>query len=234
MLSETILVIEDDENIAELIRVNIEKAGAKPVCVFSGEEGIRAIRETSPDLVLLDLMLPGLDGLDVCRLAKSDSDTKEIPIIMVTARGEESDIVTGLDLGADDYVTKPFSPRVLVARIRAVMRRKADSLANGEEAVVKVHNLTIHPGRHEVRADGRQIELTATEFRLLHRLARRPGWVMTRNQIIEALHGVGYPVTDRAVDVQIVGLRKKLGEAGKLIETVRGIGYRMRSVSEES
>ena len=232
MPNETVVVVEDDENIAELVRINLVKAGFKALCVFTGEDAIPAIRKESPDLVLLDLMLPGLDGLDVCRLVKADPETKGIPIIMLTARGEESDIVAGLELGADDYVTKPFSPKVLMARIRAVLRRNRMDGAEEDGTVIRIHDLHIHPGRHEVRVGDRAVELTATEFRLLYRLARRPGWVSTRNQIIEAIHGVGCPVTDRAVDVQIVGLRRKLGQAGELIETVRGIGYRMRHGSE--
>jgi two-component system phosphate regulon response regulator PhoB len=146
---------------------------------------------------------------------------------MLTAKSEEADVVTGLELGADDYITKPFSPRVLVARIRAVLRRKARE-APKEKETVQVHEVVIHPGRHEVLVDGESVDLTSTEFRLLHILARRPGWVFTRNQIIDAVKGSDYPVTDRSVDVQISGLRKKLGEAGEYIETVRGVGYRFK------
>lgn len=233
MSNETILVVEDDENIVELLRVNLVRAGYKLLSALSGEEGIQAIRTNSPDLVLLDLMLPGITGLDVCRLAKADLETRDIPVIIVTARGEESDIVAGLELGADDYVTKPFSPRVLLARVRTVLRRNAALATSEKDTVTRVHNLTIHPGRHQVFVDDQPIDLTPTEFGLLGILARRPGWVMTRNHIIEGLHGAGYPVTDRAVDVQVVGLRKKLGAAGRLIGTVRGIGYRMQDPSEE-
>jgi len=146
---------------------------------------------------------------------------------MLTAKGEESDIVRGLELGADDYITKPFSPRVLIARIRAVLRRRVAEPA-GEMAVIRIHELVIHPGRHEVLVDGESVELTSTEFRVLHVLARRPSWVLTRVQISEAVHGMDYPVTDRSVDVQIVALRKKLGEAGRYIETVRGVGYKFK------
>jgi two-component system phosphate regulon response regulator PhoB len=146
---------------------------------------------------------------------------------MLTAKGEESDIVTGLELGADDYIIKPFSPRVLLARIRAVLRRREVKPVD-ESATINIHNLVIHPGRHEVLVDGKRVDLTATEFRLLHLLARRPGWVFTRYQIVDALHGEDYPVTDRSVDVQCVGLRKKLGSAGEFIETVRGVGYRFK------
>ncbi len=229
MSAKRILVVEDDQNISELIRVNLARAGYESTCVFSGEDAIRAIREAAPDLLLLDLMLPGVGGLDVCRLAKADKATQSMPIIMVTARGEESDIVRGLELGADDYVTKPFSPKVLLARIKSVLRRNMPPAGN-DDAIIEIHDVCIHTGRHAVYVDEAAIELTASEFRLLLTLANRPGWVRTRDQIIESLHGAGYPVTDRSVDVQVVGLRKKLGNAGKLIETVRGVGYRMRDV----
>jgi two-component system phosphate regulon response regulator PhoB len=172
-------------------------------------------------------MLPGLDGLSVCKRLKQDPRTKEIPIVMVTAKGEESDIVAGLELGAEDYVTKPFSPKVLIARVRTVLRRMEKG-AVGEDETISIHDLVIHPGRHEVLVDGKPVDLTYTEFRVLHYLARRPGWVFTRYQIVDAVHGQDYPVTERSVDVQIAGLRKKLGHAGQYIDTVRGVGYRFR------
>jgi len=170
-------------------------------------------------------MLPGIDGLEVCNILKHDQKTSHIPIVMLTARGEEADVVAGLELGADDYITKPFSPRVLVARIKAVLRRKSEAPAD-RTAVLKRKDLVIHPGRHEVLVKGKPVPLTSTEFEILYYLARRPGWVFTRHQIIDAARGEEYPVTDRSVDVHIVGLRKKLGTTGKLIETVRGVGYR--------
>jgi len=163
----------------------------------------------------------------VCTLLKNDPKTKDAAIVMLTARGEEQDIVRGLELGADDYITKPFSPRILLARIQAVLRRK-EAEAKEKEAVLRVHDLVIHPGRHELSVHGKPVELTFTEFRVLHCLARRPGWVFTRSQIVDTVRGEGYAVTDRAVDVQIVGLRKKLGARGQYIETVRGVGYRMK------
>jgi two-component system phosphate regulon response regulator PhoB len=150
-----------------------------------------------------------------------------MPVIMVTAKGEEADIVTGLELGADDYVTKPFSPKVLIARMRAVQRRRSRAPV-ADDDVIRIYDMVIHPGRHEVTVDDERVDLTFTEFRILHILARRPGWVFTRHQIVDAIHGEHYPVTDRAVDVQIVGLRRKLGPAGEYIETVRGVGYRFR------
>lgn len=219
--------MDDEEDILELVRYNLEKDGYRVTCVASGEEALHAIREEFPDTIVLDLMLPGQDGLDVCRKLKSDSDTNSIPIVMLSAKGEDADIVTGLELGADDYVTKPFSPRVLLARIRAVLRRKSkESLT--EDSVICVGDLTINPARHEVRVGTEPVTLTATEFSILQYLARRPGWVFTRDQIITAVKGDDYPVTERSVDVQIVGLRKKLRDSGNLIETVRGVGYRFK------
>jgi two-component system phosphate regulon response regulator PhoB len=172
-------------------------------------------------------MLPGMDGLAVCRALKQSAETAAIAVVMLTAKGEETDVVAGLELGADDYVTKPFSPKVLAARIAAVLRRRGKP-AETEEGLLERPGLTIHPGRNEVLVDGVPVELTFTEFRVLHFLANRPGWVFTRYQIVNAVRGDDYSVTERAVDVQIVGLRKKLGAAGKLIETVRGVGYRFK------
>ncbi|HEX9859935.1 MAG TPA: response regulator transcription factor, partial [Nitrospirota bacterium] len=166
-------------------------------------------------------------GLSVCRQLKTSPSTKDLPVIIATAKGDEADIVKGLEMGADDYVTKPFSPKVLVARVKAVLRRKAAGTPD-ESAAVTVHDITIHPGRREVMVEGNPVELTFTEFGILHFLAGRPGWVFTRYQIVDAVKGEGYAVTERSVDVQIVGLRKKLGQAGKHIETVRGVGYRFR------
>jgi len=231
MTPTNILIVEDEEEIQELVRYNLAKEGYLVSCAGSGEEALEKVRTNPPDMVVLDLMLPGLDGLEVCKILKGDAQTREICVVMLTAKGEEADVVIGLELGADDYVTKPFSPRVLLARIRAVLRRGAsepDSETGGETAVIRRHNMVIHPGRHEVLVDEEPVVLTSTEFRVLHFLARRPGWVFTRLQISEAVHGTDYPVTDRSVDVQIVALRKKLGTAGKFIETVRGVGYKLK------
>jgi len=227
MPHELIFIIEDEEAIQELLRYNLEKNGYHTRCAGSGEKAIGIVRRESPSLILLDLMLPGIDGLEVCRRLKSEKTTRNIPIVMLTAKGEESDIVAGLELGADDYITKPFSPRVLLARIKTVLRRIGETEKDESEAIA-IHNLTIHPGRHEVRVDGEPVKLTSTEFRVLHVLVRRPGWVMTRSRIAEEIHGADYPVTDRSVDVQIVALRRKLGEAGNYIETVRGVGYKFK------
>jgi two-component system alkaline phosphatase synthesis response regulator PhoP len=227
MAKERILVVDDEEDIQELVEYNLTKAGYRVQRAGTGGDAVRAAREYLPDLVLLDLMLPGMDGLEVAAVLRNDSKTREIPIVMLTAKGEERDVVRGLERGADDYITKPFSPKILVARVQAVLRRKGRN-ANGEEAPLRVHDVVIHPGRHEVSVRGKPVELTYTEFRVLYCLARRPGWVFTRSQIVDAVRGDGYPVTDRAVDVQIVGLRKKLGPCGPYIETVRGVGYRFK------
>lgn len=231
MSKEQILVIEDEEDILALIHFNLVKAGFRVECATTGEDGYKKARDMHPDLILLDLMLPGMDGHEVCRQLRQAPDTKDCPIIMLTAKGEEHDIVKGFELGADDYVPKPFSPQVLQARVRAVLRRrvKPDSELNQEQPI-EIHELYIHPGRNKVTAKGENVELTFTEFKILYLLASRPGWVFTRDQIVDSVHGEGYAVTDRAVDVQIVGLRKKLGDCGQYIETVRGVGYRFQEV----
>jgi len=228
MSKGSIFAVDDEEDILELLRMNLEREGYKVTCFEAGEDCLKKAREKIPDLILLDLMLPGMDGLDVCKHLKNDSKTRHIPVIMLTAKGEESDIVTGLELGADDYITKPFSMKVLAARIKAVMRKGASTSEAGAAEVVKRKNLVIDPGRREVTAAGKRIDLTFTEFEVLLFLARRPGWVFTRNQIVEGVKGGGYPVTERAVDVQIVGLRKKMGSAADMIDTIRGVGYRFK------
>ncbi len=227
MARENVLVVEDEEDILELIRYNLMKDGYQVMGVTSGEEALRITKTKAFDLIILDLMLPGVDGLEVCKTLKNNPKTQSMPIIMLTAKGEEADIVTGLELGADDYVTKPFSPRVLMARMKAVLRRHAEAPVK-EDTPLQIHDLVIHPGRHEVLVNGERVDLTFTEFKVLQFLARRPGWVFTRYQIVDTVHGEDYPVTERSVDVQVVGLRKKLGKAGRYIETVRGVGYRFK------
>jgi len=227
MAKETILVVEDEEDIRELLKYNLEKEGYQVFAAATGEEALRAVRDRRPDLILLDLMLPGIDGLEVCRRIRGGTQTQPLPIIMLTAKGEEADIVTGLELGADDYIVKPFSPRVLLARLRAALRRRSQPLPP-QTAPLTTDELVIHPGRYEVLLKGQPIQLTVTEFRLLHLLVRQPGWVFTRTQIVNEIHGDDYPVSDRSIDVQIVSLRKKLGAFGSHIETIRGIGYRFK------
>lgn len=224
--SKNILVVEDDLDIRELISFNLANEGHQVFEANDGEVGIDKARNNNPDLILLDLMLPGIQGLDVCRIIKSDQETKEIPIIMVTALGQEEDIVKGLETGADDYITKPFSIKVLIARVNAVLKR---SIKFGEDKSkdILINGINIKTRSREVWVNKNLInDLTFSEFQILYLLAGHPGWVFTRYQIIDKIRGDNYPVTDRSVDFQIVGLRKKLGDAGKLIKTVRGVGYR--------
>ena len=227
MPKERILVVEDEQDILELVRYNLARENYQVFCATSGEDALRIVNSETLNLIILDLMLPGIDGLEVTRRLKNNPRTQNIFIVMLTAKGSEADIVTGLELGADDYITKPFSPRVLLARIKAVIRRSGEKKSE-DSTVVKIHNLTIHPGRREVLVGEEPVILTYTEFQVLYYLVRRPGWVFTRSQIVDAVRGDDYPVTDRSVDVQIVGLRKKLGSAGRYIETVRGVGYRFK------
>lgn len=223
-----ILVVEDEEDILALLHFNLIKAGFDVTCAACGEEGLSKVGENKPDLILLDLMLPGIDGLEICRRLRQDEETEAIPIIMLTARGEEGDVVRGLEMGADDYVTKPFSIKVLLARVQTVMKRRNGLGKEEELEEISAGDLKVHPGRNQVLVAGEPVELTFTEFRVLVALSSRPGWVFTRYQIVNAVRGEDYAVTDRAVDVQIAGLRKKLGHCGQYIETVRGVGYRFR------
>jgi DNA-binding response OmpR family regulator len=225
MTRQRILIIEDDEDIRELLVYNLEKNGYAAEAVETGEDGLDRAGGHKPDLILLDLMLPGMDGLSVCRRLKADKATHDIPLIIVSAKGEESDVITGLELGADDYLAKPFSPNILLSRVRAVLRRIGQSLPE-EAAVLKAHELLIDPKKFKATLDGQTLDLTASEFRILYYLASHQGWVFTRYQIMDAIRGEGYVVTERAIDVQIAGLRKKLGKHSGYIETVRGVGYR--------
>jgi two-component system phosphate regulon response regulator PhoB len=226
-----IFVIDDEPDILELVRYNLVRHGYEVTAALSGEEALTRIRAHPPDLVVLDLMLPGIDGLEICKTLKQERHTAEIPVLMLSARNEEADIVAGLELGADDYLTKPFSPRVLLARIKAVLRRQRTSLP-AEGMPLSRGDLTIRPTYHDVLVRGQSVALTRTEFRILHLLARRPGWVFTRNQIIEVVQGEELSVTARSVDVHIVSLRRKLGPCGAVIETMRGVGYRFRDAEE--
>ncbi len=226
-----ILIVEDDENIQQLVGYNLGKAGFAVSHAETGTEGLACITSEKPDLVILDLMLPEMDGLEICRSIRTTPATADLPIIMLTAKSEESDITTGLEQGADDYITKPFSPKILVARVKAALRRKAGLPAEKEEGegpLLTIHEIQIDAKRHEVAVGGKAVTLTLTEFGILELLAKHPGWVFSRQQIIDAVRGYDYVITPRAVDVQVFGLRKKLGEAGQHIETVRGIGYRLK------
>ncbi len=227
MAKEKILVIEDDEDIQELLKFNLAKEGYQVSAAETGEDGLRMATQNLPDLILLDLMLPKIDGLEVCKRIRAHPRASGIPIIMLTAKGEEADVVTGLEIGADDYIAKPFSPKVVIARVRNILRRREKTAPAGDEPL-KIRDIFIHPGRHEVSIKNKPVDLTFTEFRVLQLLATRPGWVFTRQQIVDGVRGEDYAVTERSVDVQIVGLRKKMGPSGAMIETVRGVGYRFK------
>ncbi|MCB0348280.1 MAG: response regulator transcription factor [Bdellovibrionales bacterium] len=222
-----VYVIEDEEDIAELLRFNLTLKGYELKTFPSGEVGLKAFLENPPDLLLLDLMLPGMSGLDICKEIRAHKNTSSLPIIMLTAKGEEQDIVRGLEIGADDYIPKPFSPKILNARVSALFRRDRQHVPD-KVSTIKLRELEIHPGRYEVLVNGAKVDLTHSEFQILHFLVMRPGWVFTRGQIVDAIRGENYAVTDRSIDFQMVGLRKKLGAAGDYIETVRGVGYKFK------
>ncbi len=231
MSQESILLVEDERDIQELLKFHLERENFDVEAVGTGEDALRSLKARSPSLILLDLMLPGIDGLEVCRRLKAEANTRDIPIIMLTAKDSEADIVTGLEMGAADYITKPFSPRVLVARIHSVLRRPASALdEDAAGPVIHIGPLTVDPGRHKVEIKGKEIQLTYTEFRILQLLAENAGRAFTRQQIVDQVRGESYAVTERIVDVQMVSLRKKLGALGDWIETVRGVGYRFKEV----
>ena len=228
MVKETILIVDDEQDIIELIKYNLKNEGYSILTAQTGEQAIKIAKQSRPDLMVLDLMLPGIDGLEVTKYLKNNEQTKDIPIVMLTAKGEESDIVTGLELGANDYISKPFSPRVLVARIRAILRRRKKNSANTRDRIKQEGDMIIDRARHVVKIEGNAVDLTLSEFELLSFLADKKGWVFTRGQIVDAIRGENYAVTERSIDVIIVGLRKKLRNYASFIETVRGVGYRFR------
>ena len=219
-----ILVVEDEQDIRDLLVFNLQKNGFNVRAVDNGEKALSLIRTDNFDLILLDLMIPGISGFDLTRILKNDDETSEVPIIMLTAKGEESDIVKGLEIGAQDYITKPFSLKVLMARISKVIQNKNKSINN--KGIIEFSALLINIKSREVIVEGKSIDLTFTEFEILKLLASHSKWVYTRTEIIDQVRGDNYIVTDRTIDFQIVGLRKKLGSYGKCIKTVRGVGYR--------
>jgi DNA-binding response OmpR family regulator len=226
-----ILIIEDEPDFVELVRCNLEADGFAVLDARDGERGIELARKEKPDLVVVDLLLPGCDGLEVCRRLRADSTTRDMRVIMLTAKASETDRVVGLEMGADDYVTKPFSPRELVARVKAQLRRAIDDQTSPK--ILRRGRLMIDEERHEVSYDGSRVDLTATEFRILALLARGAGRVFSRNDIIDAILGTQVAITDRAIDVHITAIRKKLGRGGEQIETVRGFGYKWQDVPGE-
>jgi two-component system phosphate regulon response regulator PhoB len=230
-MKQHVLIVEDEPEIAKLIRFHVDREGLESRIVASGRTALEIVDREPPDLVLLDLMLPDLDGLEVCRRLKRSDRTRSVPVVIVSAKGEEADIVTGIELGADDYVTKPFSPAILIARVKNVLRRAGGGPGATPESGTRIElaggTIVIDDDRHAVSAFGKPVELTVTEYGILRFLAQRPGFVRTRDQIISAVHGQNTILSSRTVDVHVTALRRKLGAAGKVVETVRGIGYRM-------
>ncbi len=226
MNRKKIVVIEDEPDIVEVVSYNLKREGYNVLSVERGDEGLNLVRNQSPNLVILDLMLPGMDGLSICQQMKSDPLVRDIPVIIISGKDEESDVVIGLELGADDYLTKPFRGRELVARVKAVLRRGPTQEDQTRERIV-VNNLLIDVARHEVRVDDELINLTATEFKILYQLASQPGRAFTREQLLNRVVGLGVVVVDRNIDVHIRAVRKKLGDAAKMIQTIRGVGYRL-------
>jgi DNA-binding response OmpR family regulator len=231
-----ILVVDDEKDIVELVAYNLGRNGFEALVAYDGNEAIDVARKVSPDLIILDLMLPGIEGTEVARRLKADSKTASIPIIMLTAKGEETDVVVGLTLGADDYVTKPFSMKVLLARVGTVLRRSelGAGSGSGEGGILKAGPLVIDTLKHEVAIDNETVKLTLTEFKLLAALVTARGRVLTRDQLMDKAMGTDVFVTDRAIDVHITSIRKKLGSANWLVHTVRGVGYRLRESPEDS
>ncbi|MDR2767131.1 MAG: response regulator transcription factor [Treponema sp.] len=228
MNKAVILIIEDDPEIQEMLSMAFSDEGWKLHRAVTGEDGIRMLTRYGADCIILDIMLPGMDGLRTLKKIKAEPRFRSVPVILATAKGEEPDIVTGLELGADDYVVKPYSPRVLIARIRAALRRMEENTESGEKQFCQAGKLTIDVPRHEAAWEGKALPLSATEFAMLLHFMSHPDIVFSRDRIIAAIHGPDYPVTDRSIDVQVLALRKKLGAAGEMIETIRGVGYRFR------
>jgi two-component system phosphate regulon response regulator PhoB len=228
MSVERILIIEDDSEIREMLKYAFASEGWDLLMAGTGEEGLKLLNGQGADCVILDIMLPGMDGFKTLKKIHEDEKFRGIPVIMCTARGEDADIVAGLELGAEDYVVKPYSPRVLAARIRAALRRREEAAARPVKSLWRRGELSLDEERHAAFFGELPLDLSATEFALLAQFLKYPETVFSRNRLIAAVHGPGYPATDRSVDVQILGLRKKLGAAGDLIETIRGVGYRFK------
>ena len=222
-----VLLVEDEEDIREMVHFNLFKERYQVLLASDGQTAVDVATKELPELIVLDVMLPKMDGFEVCERLKNDPQTKKIPIIMLTAKGEEEDVIKGLEVGADDYITKPFSPKVLLARIKAVLRR-SKSVVKGQKSVFTLNDIKIDLSKRKTFIRDAEVKLTYTEFQILHLLAQKSGWVFTRGQIVDSIRGENHAITDRSVDVQIVNLRKKMGDQGHLIETVRGVGYRFQ------
>lgn len=227
-MPSNVLIVEDDPDIVDILSYNLEQADLKVTSVPDGSSALAVIKKRPPDLILLDLMLPKVDGLEVCRLLKREPDTENIPIIMITAKEEEVDRIVGLELGADDYITKPFSPREVVLRVRSVLRRSAVDFQKDATAKIEANGVVIDIDRRQVNYKGEMVDLTATEFDLLLMLAKTPGRVFTRNLLMDLVWGQDYYGVDRTVDTHMSRLRRKLGNGGTNIQTIHGIGYRFK------
>jgi two-component system phosphate regulon response regulator PhoB len=234
MANEKILIVDDEVDILELLKFNLTKEGFKTKLASTGEKALDIVKDSRVDLIILDLMLPGIDGLEVTRTIRNDPEKQNIPIVMLTAKGDESDIVTGLELGANDYMSKPFSPKELIARIRNIFRRRQKLLETKSKKIIIEQGLIIDHNKHLVTVEDTIVDLTPSEYQLLALLIKQKGWVFTRGQIIDAIRGTNYAVTERSIDVVVVGLRKKLGAFGKAIKTVRGIGYKFKDNTEDN
>jgi two-component system, OmpR family, alkaline phosphatase synthesis response regulator PhoP len=230
MVKKTVMVVDDEKDIRELIRFNLEKEGYKVISIADGEAALEEARAQRPDLIILDVMLPGIDGVEVCFKLKSDASMKAIPIVMLSAKSDESDQLVGLKIGADDYLVKPFSPKVLVAKVSAILRREAITAKadNDEEPAINHNELLMNPNDFSVTIQGRSLALTAVEYKILYFLARKPGRVYTRERILEQVRGDDVIITGRTVDVHVLSLRRKLGDCSELIKTVRGVGYKLQ------
>jgi DNA-binding response OmpR family regulator len=230
--TRSILVIDDEADIRELLRYNLEQEGFQVYLQGDGEEAFQFLQKNKVDLILLDLMLPSLPGLEFCKRLKKDPELESIPIIMITAKSTETDVIVGLELGADDYITKPFSPKEVVARIRAIFRRMDEKRSTDTPKELQFQNLHMDLSRHEVKADGREIKLTTTEFKILQCLMSRLGHVFSRDELIEFALGKNISVVDRTIDVHITNLRKKIGDYGAFIESIRAVGYRFKDTAD--
>jgi two-component system alkaline phosphatase synthesis response regulator PhoP len=230
MAQPLVLVVDDEPDIRELVRYNLAQSGFQVLCAETGEEGLRVARKEIPAVMVLDVMLPGIEGLDICTLLKNEKSTKSIRILILSARNEEENVVKGFESGADDYLPKPFSPRVLIARVQNLLRREVTASTETVTDTVNYRELVLDPLRFEVRVGKKLLDITSTEFRILQLFLENPGVVFSRGQIVLKVHGAQYPVTDRSIDVQILNLRRKLGKLGGALETVRGIGYRLKEL----
>jgi DNA-binding response OmpR family regulator len=231
MAKQSILIVEDDKNISKLVKYNLEQEGYECSQAYNGEKALEALKNETFDIIILDIMLPGMSGLDVAKAAKADESLKYIPIIMLTARGEEIDRIVGLELGADDYMVKPISPRELALRIKAILQRNRPR--EDKNGIIKYGDITIDTSRHKILVKNKPVEFTQMEFKLLVTFIERAGRVQTREQLLEDVWNIDSTIDTRTIDTHIKRIREKLGKTGACIETVRGLGYRLKDEDED-